>query len=52
MGRDARMDRKKNINVYVNFVLDRKGRDYMPYPLILSVVGLKLEALDQQSSTG
>ena len=47
MGRDALMDKIKNINVYVNFVLDRKGRDYvhMPYPLILSVVGLKLEAL-------
>ena len=41
------MDKNKYINVYVSFVLDWKGRDYvhMPYPLILWLIGLKLEAL-------
>ena len=41
------MDKNKNRNVYVSFVLDRKSRDYvhMPYPLILWLIGLKLKAL-------
>ena len=46
------MGRNTNLNIYIASVVDRKSPEHvnLPIPTILSVVGLKLEALKATTS--